>query len=214
MKTYVQLLLRIKMVLFVLFLCFSSVLFSKNYRIVTLNTYSIKIGNRMLHEQDVFSDTEEIHWKDLRQMMEVQNVDNPSEKHTLTKHGFMEYKKEGVKTLSGFIKIQSLGTRDLNSGKKHYSEIYHYLVDTLMFPTTTREDASIRCEAVWVKGKNQMVTPLKRSPDGKFYIISLDIFKGTKPCDINLDIREVNDQINWINNVYKCIPIVYIPKRL
>ncbi len=214
MNTDVYCLLKTKMIIIGILLCIPAVSFSKNYRILFLNTNSIRIGNKVLHEQDVFSDTEEIHWKDLRQMMEVQNVSNPSEKHTLTKHGFIECKKDGVKSLLDFIKVQSLGTRNTEGGKKHYSEIYHYLVDTLMFPTTTREDSSIRCEAAWIKGKKEIVTPVKRSPDGRFYIISLDIYKGKKPCDINLDIREVNEQIKWVNNVYKGIPIVYIPKRL
>lgn len=214
MNTYVHHLLGIKLVLFVMLLCIPSILFAKKYRIIFLNTNSIKIGNRFLHEQDVFNDNEEIHWTDLRQKMEVENVNNPSEQHTLTKHGFLEYKDEGVKSLLDLIKVQSLGTRDMNGGQKHYSEIYHYLTDTLMFPTTTRVDPSIRCEAVWIKGKKEIVTPVKRSQDGRFYIISLDIYKGKKPCDINLDIREVNEQIKWVNNVYKGIPIVYIPKRL
>lgn len=214
MNTHVHRFVGVKILLLGILSCIPSVLSSKNYRILFLNTNSIKIGDRVLHEQEVFSDTEEIHWKDLRQMMKVQNVNNPSEKYTLTKHGFKEYKKDGVKSLLDFIKVHSLGTRDTNYGKKHYSEIYHYLTDTLMFPTTTREDSSIRCEAVWINGKKEMVTPVKRSSDGNFYIISLEIYKGKKPCDINLDIREVNEQIKWKSNVYKSIPIVYIPKRL
>lgn len=184
------------------------------YRILNLNTPTIRIGNNILKENDIFKDNEIIHWSDLRQNMDIEKVSNPSVKLSLNKHGFIKYKEQGVTSLFDFIKIKKLGTRDFNKDQPHYSQIDHYLTDTLMFPTTSPNDSSLRTEAFWFKGGKEIVTQINRTTDGKFYIVTPDIYKGKKPRDLKLNIREIDENLKWENVVYRNIPIIFIPSRL
>lgn len=185
------------------------------YRILHVNTPTIRIGHKILRKGDIFYDSDTIFWiKDNRHKMDVETVKAPHKKYILTHHEFKKYEKEGVKTIFDFIKIQHLGTRGVNARKEHYSEVDHYLTDTLQFSASTIFEPNIRCEAVWTKGKKKIITPINRTKDGKYYIITTDIYKDKKPCDIKLSIREIDDDLNWVNMVYQNIPIIYIPYQL
>ena len=144
------------------------------YRILHVNTPTIRIGHKILRKGDIFYDSDTIFWiKDNRHKMDVETVKAP-----------------------------------------HYSEVDHYLTDTLQFSASTIFEPNIRCEAVWTKGKKKIITPINRTKDGKYYIITTDIYKDKKPCDIKLSIREIDDDLNWVNMVYQNIPIIYIPYQL
>ena len=69
-------------------------------------------------------------------------------------------------------------------------------------------------DAVWMNGKKDVVTPIKRTPDDRFYIVSTAVFGNQKAQDIKLTIRERSKDNSWVNNVYQNIPIIYIPKKL
>ncbi|MDE6688962.1 MAG: hypothetical protein K2J86_03630, partial [Prevotella sp.] len=75
-------------------------------------------------------------------------------------------------------------------------------------------DSNMRTEAVWNKNGKQIITLINRTPEGNFYIVTTDIYKGERPQDVKLTIREINTEFNWTNNIYKDISIIYIPKYL
>lgn len=185
------------------------------YKITFLNTKRIKIGDYTLHCGDVFSDNQTIFWTDARQMMRVvkANVKNSPEV-TITKHGFRKYESKGVKSLIDYLMQEHfLGTRDVGRQMLHYSEYDHYLADTLLFPVRNANPA-LRVEAVWLHKGKEVVTPVKMTEDKQFYIISVDVYGKKKPRDIKLGIRVVNDELEWINQEYRDIPIIYIPCEL
>jgi hypothetical protein len=184
------------------------------FRIISVNTPTIRIGHRVMKKGDVFYDTDTIHWiKDIRHRIVAETVEKPCDRFLFVHNDFKKYQKEGVKTVFDFFKVQQLGIRGINVHRRHYSEVDHYLTDTLQFAAPPYE-ANIRCEAVWTNGKKIIVTPISRTADGKFYIVTPEIYKGKKPCDIKLSIREIDEELNWVNMVYQNIPIIYIPKQL
>lgn len=185
------------------------------YKITFLNTKSIKIGDRILHRGDVFSDNQTIYWTDARQMMRVVKANvKYSPEETITKYGFRKYESKGVQSLLDYLTQEHfLGTRDIVKQTRHYSEYDHYLADTLLFPVRNANPA-LRVEAVWLHKGKEIVTPIKMTEDKRFYIISLEVYGKKKPRDIKLGIREVNDELEWMNQVYRDIPIVYIPYEL
>ena len=86
-------------------------------------------------------------------------------------------------------------------------------------PSMLFEDVLKEAQASFLDYENsgmskKIITPIERTTDGKFYVISLEVYKDEQPCDIRLGIRERNDALNWVNNIYQDIPIIYIPKSI
>lgn len=210
----------IRKVIMCLFVIMPTVLYAGGkkpvaYRIISVNTPTIRIGQKVMKKGDVFYDTDTIHWiKDIRHRIVAEAVGKPDDRFIFVHNDFKKYQKEGVKTVFDFFKVQQLGIRGINVQRRHYSEIDHYLTDTLQFAATTPYEPNIRCEAVWMNGKKKIVTPINRTSDGKFYIVTPEIYKDKEPCDIKLSIREIDEELNWVNMVYQNIPIIYIPPLL
>lgn len=208
----------VKVKILILSLCFIGVSvgsMAERYTIVFLNTPSVKIGGNLLKLGDSFDDQEIISWTDNdKQMMKVK--DGKGRVYKITRRGFKKYEKgnASIKSLAEFlIHEQYLGTRDKDS-RKHYTEQEFYLTDTLHFQTFSEKINCMGTEAVWYKDGKEITTPITRTVDGLFYVVSLSIYKDEVPCDIKLGIREYNDALNWVNNIYQDIPIIYIPKSI
>lgn len=184
---------------------------SDRYRIEFLNCQAIKIGNVMKRVGDEFNGNQRIYWTNSRQFMKVRHVKTLRE-YKLTCHGFKKY--DNPKSLSDFlVQERSLGSRG-NASSTHYTQQDHYLIDTLLFEAYNGTDPKMITEAVWMSGKQEIVTPIIRTPDDKFYIVSTAVFGIKKAQDIKLTIRERSNDNSWINNVYQNIPIIHIPKKL
>lgn len=188
---------------------------AEQYTILFLNTPRIKIGEKWLKQGDSFDNKDIIYWTNNdKQMMKVK--DNSGKVYKISRRGFLAYEKNGtsIKSLSDFLMHeQYLGTRG-DELQKYYTEQEYYLVDTLHFQTFSEKNDNMRIEAVWMKGDKKIITPIERTADGKFYVISLEVYKDEQPCDMRLGIRERNDALNWVNNIYQDIPIIYIPKSI
>ena len=181
---------------------------AKKYQIKKLwNCKSIVIGEKKMKEGDYFSDGLTIHWTNSRQMMEI--IEVPSGKITkIAKKGFDDHKAKSLWDF--FTSVNSAGHRSFTNGH-YYTENYYYLADSLHIPTMENADPNTISEAIWEYNGEQIVTPIQRTNDGKFYIITQAIYKNKEPGDVNLIIREREDGLDWINNVYQGIPITYIP---
>lgn len=189
---------------------------AEEYTILFLNTPRIKIGEKWLKQGDSFDNKDIIYWTNNdKQMMKVK--DGNGKVYKLSRRGFLAYEKNStsIKSLSDFLlHEQYLGTRG-DESKKYYTEQEFYLVDTLHFQTfNERKIDNMITEAVWMKGDKKIITPIERTADGKYYVISLEVYKDEQPCDMRLGIRERNDALNWVNNIYQDIPIIFIPKSI
>lgn len=216
---------KIMVLLTLLFLVVSSTGYAKTekYLIVFMNCQSIKFGNHKMKQGNIVSEDLEIKWTSSRQRLIVKNTSTQEEykidsycvgdknakslKDIIEKNLYSSKKDNRV-----LIRDEHLGKRG-SSPSSHYSNYDYLLMDSLHFQAFGHTNSNMRAEAVWNNQKGTpIVTPVNRTSDGKFYIITPAIFKGEKPQDVKLTIREVNDEQNWTNRVYKDISIIYIPQ--
>lgn len=217
---------KIKILLTLLFFVVSITGYAKTekYLIVFMNCQSIKFGNQKMRLGSIVSDDLEVKWTSSRQRIIVKNISTQKEykidsyclgdknakslKDIIDNHLYSS--KKGNRVL---IRDEHLGKRG-SSQSSHYSNYEYLLMDSLHFETFGNSNSNMRAEAVWNNKKGTpIVTPVNRTPDGKFYVITPAIFKGEKPQDVKLTIREINDEQNWTNRVYKDICIIYIPNN-
>ena len=203
--------IKIALICFLFFTVVDMMAQSDRYRIIFLNCQAIKIGNAKKRVGDEFNGDQKIWWTNSRQFMKIRNI-KTSREYKLTCNGF---KKHGnPKSLSDFLIQERFLVSRGNSYATHYTQQDFYLVDTLQFETFNSADPEMVMEAVWMNGKKEVVTPIKRTPDDRFYIVSTAVFGNQKAQDIKLTIRERSKDNSWVNNVYQNIPIIYIPKKL
>lgn len=183
---------------------------AKRLTIIALkNCSSIKIGRKTMKVGDSFESWQTIHWNNARQLLLVQ--DELGGTCRMTHKGFQKYK---VKTPDEyFIAEQALGTRSHGISSTHYTHRDHYLTtessDTLLFPVMSAMSSDMHAEAVWKDATDrEVVTPIKLTVDGKFYIVSPLIWDGRKPKDVSLTIRESNSDGSWTDNIYQGLQIV------
>ena len=190
-----------------------------------MNCKSIIFGNHKIHQGNVVSDDQVIHWTNSKQRIIVKNTTTQQE-YKIDRYCL---KDKNVKTLKEIInnhlytnmEDNRVLIRDEHLGKRgtlqatHYSNYEYLLMDTLHFEAFGNADHRMKSEAVWYnqQGEN-IVTSISRTPDGRFYIVTPAIYHGEKPQDVKLTIREVNSEQNWVNHVYKDISIVYIPQYI
>lgn len=180
------------------------------FRIEFMNCKKIQIGKEWLRTKETFMSDKVIQWENGRQYMRVRSLRDPNMVFGITYEGFKEMK---VKTLYEFlVKTKSTSTR----GKlfsRHYSQVRHYLVDTLLFQAYDEPQSDIVTEAVWLRPDGrEKVTRLQRTTDNTFYIVNRNILdQGTIPDSLLLDIRERSSNDDWINRIYRQIPIICLP---
>lgn len=188
----------------------SSIIFAKKFQIQKLwNCKSIRIGEKRLKEKSIFDDSQDIHWTNALQLMEVVDIENGNVIR-VTQRGFEKYE---AKTLAELMtKEKSLGHRSYTNGKEYYANRDYYLIDSLHFAVLDEIDDKCISEVVWKYKDQEVVSPIKRTDDGKFYIVTPDIFGSFTPCDVDIDIRDRATDQDWINNVYHRIHIIFIPQ--
>ena len=91
-----------------LFASFS--LYAEDFKILFVNSESIKIGKTVRKVGDTFSDTEKIYWKDGKQAMKVISLESQKQYVLVSE----DYKKKKMKTAKDFIfKNHRLSTRGI-----------------------------------------------------------------------------------------------------
>ena len=192
------------------FVAISSSLEAKRLTITQLrNCHSIQVGRKTLKKGDSFESWQVIQWTTARQMAVVR--DNLGKTYRLSHKGF---KQQNAKTADEyFIAEHSLGTRQITKAYDNYSRHRFFMTaerdDTLMFPTKSRATADMYPEAIWQDNRQQnVVTRIRRSADGQFYIITPSIWHNRTPQDVNLTIREISSDGSWVENVYQQILII------
>ena len=184
---------------------------AQEYKIIDLvNCSSIKIGKRVLYEEDIFNFGEPVYWKSADEAMRL--MSNAGEIRMFAQEGFIKYK---VKSLKDFLaKEKGLAGRGVFNGTVNYRDRDYYLVDSLHFKARNNLDSTLIAEAVWsLKDGQQMVTRIQRTEDGKYYVITPEIFGDHPQHSTLLSIRERDEDYDYIDNVYRDIPIIFIPRK-
>lgn len=90
---------------------FASVsLYAEDFKILFVNSESIKIGKTVRKAGDTFSDTEKIYWKDGKQAMKVISLDSKKQYVLVSE----DFKKKKLKTAKDYIfKNHRLSTRGI-----------------------------------------------------------------------------------------------------
>ena len=181
----------------------------EKYRIEFMNCKRILVGNKWLKNNDTFEDPMTIHWKNGKQYLRVRSLKTQKE-YGLNMDAFIEAKVQNLRDF--LIKTNSVSTRG-RSRFQHYSQVVHYLVDSLQFQAFEEPQPDVVTEAIWQqRNGSKHVTPIQRTPDNKFYIITRDVLGAETPPDsLLLDIQERSIKENWRNRVYRQIPIRCLP---
>ena len=100
-------------ILFIILLLASLSLYAEDFKILYLNTESVKIGSTVRKIGDTFKDNEVIHWKkDKRQAMKVLSLDTKKQ-YVMVSEDFKQRKMKSVKDY--LEKNNRLSTRGLGS---------------------------------------------------------------------------------------------------
>ena len=204
-----------KKIVSIVFLLFCTFLLpatnAQEYKIIDLvNCSSIKIGKQVLYEEDKFNYGEPVYWKSADEAMRLKS--NTGEIRMFAQDGFVKYK---VKSLKEFLaKENSLAGRGAIKGTVHYRNRDYYLVDSLHFKANDDMDSTLIVEAIWSYADGQQkVTRIQRTEDSKYYVVTPEIFGNHPQHRILLSIRERDEDYDYIDNVYRDIPIIYIPRK-
>lgn len=183
----------------------------EKYKIIDLvNCNSIRIGKRVLCEEDTFNYGEPVYWKSADEAMRLES--KTGQKRMFAQDGFVKYK---VKSLKDFLaKEKSLAGRGALKETAYYRNRNYYLVDSLHFKVSDDMDSTLIAEAIWSQANGQQtVTRIKKTEDGKYYVVTPEIFEGQPQHSIQLSIRERDEDYDYIDNVYRSLPIIYIPRK-
>lgn len=184
----------------------------EEYKIIDLvNCNSIRIGKQVLYEEDTFKYGEPVYWKSADEAIRLRNMSS-GEERMFAQDGFVKYK---VKSLKDFLaKEKSLAGRGAPQGTAYYHNRNYYLVDSLHFKASDDRDSTLIAEAVWGhENGQQIVTRIQRTEDGKYYVVTPEIFGDQPQRSIQLSIRERDEDYDYIDNVYRNITIIYIPRK-
>lgn len=108
-----------KLLLFVM-LFVSTSLMAEDFKILFINTDSIKIGKNTCVAGDVFSDTGNIFWKDSKQAMKVISLDSKTQYVMVSE----DFKNRKLKSAKDFVvKYNRLSTRGIGSLSSVASQI-------------------------------------------------------------------------------------------
>lgn len=173
------------------------------------NSKYIKIGNRKVRKGGQFDESEAISWKQCH-FMRARNLKTGVEKAFSDK----AFRKHGVSSVGEFVtKERTLYTRGTQTTAHYYKNVDHYLADSLHVEAFSEPQDDMAVECVWTTEKGQEVmTPLQRTADGRYYIITPAIFGSRTPRDVKITIRERSLDGSWTDNVYNDFPIVVISK--
>jgi len=88
--------------------CLSMAMLADNYKILQMNSPSVKIGNQLCKKGDVFSDEEEIFWNNDKQAFKAQNIET-KEIRLFVGQDFKSKSSKSIKDY--YLKTSHLSTR-------------------------------------------------------------------------------------------------------
>lgn len=116
-------------VLLLLSLCLSFTATAQDFKILFLNTETIKIGGKDLKKGDVFNESDKIVWKDDKQAMKVLSLSDYKQ-FVITAPGFKQNKVQNLKDyMVRSNRLSTRGSGSLSSVERQIGETL-YVIDT------------------------------------------------------------------------------------
>ena len=159
-------------VLFVL--SFVSTVLADNYKILLMNTKTIKIGTRIYKKGDTFSDDSVIFWEKDKQALKAQNLKTKE----IRLFAEPEFKTKGCKTVNDYyVKNNRLSSRDAGLTLCEMAERLNgtfYLLDTIYIESPMHVDSDRYFYVSYDNGGKSIKKILKM--DGERLIIDRSLF--------------------------------------
>ena len=182
---------------------------AQNYKIMYLSTSHIEIGGKKLKKGDVYKHHEPVKWTKSDQWLIVQRKGTDS-LFWRTRKEFSYLNDLQVKD-NTIIQQEHLGSRDANEIiGQHYSALKYFLADTLFLPAYSKQSDDVITETVWINKNREVVVPVSRTTDGKYYMLTKSLYGRYKPRDLELQLRERSIDGSWNNVPYSSLKIFYL----
>ena len=169
-----------RLFLFVL-LFVSTSLMAEDFKILFINTDSIKIGKNTCVAGDVFSDTGNIFWKDSKQAMKVISLDTKTQYVMVSE----DFKNRKLKSAKDFIvKYNRLSTRGIGS----LSSVAHQIGDKLYWfnPTLVKIDYELEDgEYFFIMAGNEKI---QLEMDDQQLVLDGRLWGEADPAPIEIDL--------------------------
>lgn len=131
-----------KAALVLLALCLSMALLADNYKILQMNTPSVKIGNKLYKTGDVFPDSDPISWANDKQAIKAMNLSTKQIKLFAAKV-FKDIEAKSIKDY--FLKNSHLSTR---GGVVTFSDLTEELSDTIYLYESVQIESPVKIDSI------------------------------------------------------------------
>ena len=177
-----------KTVLSLLTLSFVATMFADDYKILQMNSPSVKIGNREYKKGDVFSDDSTIIWAKEKQAIKAQNLQT-KEIHLFAEPDFRTQNCKSVKEY--YIKKNHLSARATGLSLGELSEQLNdtfYLLDTIRIESPIPLDSTRNYYARY-KQNDQTTEKALPTIDNFFLIIRSDFYQADSLSDEAINVK-------------------------
>ena len=177
------------------------------YKVLFVNSGTVKIGDRTAKTGMVFDEEERITWSSDRQALKVQNLSN----NRLMVIAAKSFQKKESKSLADYLgRVKHLSTRGYSS-RMVVTDTVCFMLDTLALDAGEMKNDEISEDIIITDGKESIVRKAQRSPDGKFYLITRDLITDRFKDVVYVDICVNDHRRNWIYDVYRRQRIEILP---
>jgi hypothetical protein len=164
-----------KMALFISALCLSMTSLADNYKILQMNTPSVKIGKQMCKVGDTFPDADPIMWSNDKQAIKAMNLTSKQIKLFAAKV-FKDVEAKSIKDY--YLKNSHLSTR---GGVVSFSDLAEELSDTIYLYDTMQIESPVKIDSISsylisYKQNGEMKWRTLASTD-KFFFLSRELFE-------------------------------------
>ena len=176
-----------------------------SYKILYINTQSVRIGNNVLKVGDSFSDKDlkSIEWVSDKQVIKARNED------TKRTRIFTKWNVKGVESpsLKDYLtKRKSLMTRSISRTVE--------LLDTICFDISDISNNSMKYISVWKDGDYRVRTSLPVSKDGNCLYLTRNIFGHHEPKQTRIGILQYNLKTDSNPDTLGLLSIQILPLQL
>lgn len=184
--------------------------YADDYKILQMNTPSIRIGNRVCKKGNVFSSSSVIHWTKSKQAFKAKNLKTKK----IKLFAEPEFRANNCNTIDFFLKNNRTSSRsglDFEDMKEILSDTY-YMIDTLSIesPAVPTTETQYFCISYIYNGQEHKER-LSLSADGLIIVRSMF---PKKLEEITVSVAYHKDGIAEDYPITDKMRIVFIPKRL
>ena len=200
-----------KSIPFIMFVCLVVSVWADNYKILQMNTKTIKIGNRIYKKGDVFSEDSVIHWSNEKQALKVQNT-GTKKIHLFVGQAFQKKQSKTIKDY--YIKNNRLSARSF--GLEDMKDMLHdtfYLLDTIKIEKTLPVDSTRFFYISFLEGGKNVRRILPMQDDELMIVRSL-FLKADTTSEINVSMLYTCKGIDEDYLITDSMKIVFIPKNI